>query len=98
MNIRNFKIGTRLGLAFGIVLVLLIVTSVVGALKMAEIQRRLRNVVEVNNIEARQAVKMRAAVYESSIAARNVVLLTDMEQMKPQAARIKPLRDAFDAA
>ena len=62
MNLTNFKVGTRLGAGFFIVLYFLVAVTAVGIWNMKEIQARLDNVVGVNNVVNRLVIEMRTNV------------------------------------
>ena len=51
MKITNWKIGARLGFGFAVVLLLLVVVAGLGIGRMAQIQGRLTEISEVNNVE-----------------------------------------------
>jgi methyl-accepting chemotaxis protein len=89
MKLSNKTVGTRLGLGFGVVLVLLGFMAVLGIYRMAQIQDRLEKVVNVNNVETRLVIDMRAIVKDRTVALRNLSLLTDPDDMKPELDRIK---------
>jgi methyl-accepting chemotaxis protein len=89
MKLSNKTVGTRLGLGFGVVLVLLVIMAVLGIYRMAQIQDRLEKVVNVNNVETRLVIDMRAIVKDRTVALRNLSLLTDADDMKPELDRIK---------
>ena len=71
MNLANMKVGARLGLGFALVLVLLVVVTVVGIVRMAQIQNRLDHVVSVSNVVTRLVVDMRNNVSERVRCARS---------------------------
>ncbi len=73
----NMKVATRLAVAFTIVLLLLIAVVGLGISRLALINEGLRAITEENNVEMAHAEGMRSAAYETSIAVRNLVLLTD---------------------
>ncbi|HYD62639.1 MAG TPA: methyl-accepting chemotaxis protein [Noviherbaspirillum sp.] len=98
MNIGNMKIGTRLGLGFAFTLTLLIVIALFGIERMDRLQQRLREVVNINNEEARLAAEMRHSVAERMIVLRDLTLLTEPEQMQPELARLKAETDRYAKA
>ena len=90
------KVGQRLGLGFALVLVLLVAVTVVGILRMAQIQDRLDHVVSVNNVVTRLVVDMRNNVSERLISLRTLTLMTSPEEMEPELARFKVQTGKYD--
>jgi methyl-accepting chemotaxis protein len=88
MNLTKMKVGTSLALGFALVLLLLIAVTVLGISRMAQIQERLEKVVNVNNVETRLVIDMRALVNDRTVALRNLSLLTDPSDMQPEIDRI----------
>ena len=77
MNLANWKIGTRLGAAFAVVLLMLVGVAALGISRMAQIQDRMEEVTKVNNLELLMATTMRSSVSNRMIELRNVVLFTE---------------------
>ncbi|MBI3286057.1 MAG: MCP four helix bundle domain-containing protein [Burkholderiales bacterium] len=92
------KVGKRLGLGFALVLALLIAVAVVGIFRMAQIQGRLENIVNVSNVETRLALDMRAIVYDRMVSLRNLTLLNDAADMEPELAKIAEQTKKYAAA
>ena len=88
MNLNNLKVRTRLFSGFALVLILLVVVTVLGISSMGQIQGRLDNVVNVNNIETRLVIDMRALVNDRTAGLRTLSLLTDAGDMQPEIDRI----------
>jgi len=97
MNLANMKVGVRLGLGFALVLVLLVVVTVVGIVRMAQIQNRLDHVVSVNNVVTRLVVDMRNNVSERVTSLRTLTLMTDPADMEPELNRFKEQTAKYDA-
>jgi methyl-accepting chemotaxis protein len=91
------KVGTRLGLGFALVLVLLVMVTVLGILRMAQIQNRLDHVVSVNNVVTRLVVDMRNNVSERVTSLRTLTLMTDPSDMEPELKRFKDQTGKYDA-
>jgi methyl-accepting chemotaxis protein len=91
------KVGVRLGLGFALVLVLLVMVTVVGVLRMAQIQHRLDHVVNVNNVVTRLVVDMRNNVSERVTSLRTLTLMTDPSDMEPELNRFKEQTAKYDA-
>ncbi|MBB3117170.1 methyl-accepting chemotaxis protein [Pseudoduganella violacea] len=89
MSIRNLKIGMRIGGGFVVLLVLVVLMAVLGMVRMRQIEDQLLDIAKVNNVEAQLLVRMRVTILDRAIAARNVVLLTEAADMKPEAERIE---------
>ncbi|MCU6434905.1 methyl-accepting chemotaxis protein [Undibacterium sp. Jales W-56] len=89
MNFAKMKVGKRLGLGFALVLTLLIVVTALGIRGMSQIEDRLERIVNVNNVETRLVIDMRAIVYDRMVSLRNLTLLNDAGDMEPELAKIK---------
>ena len=83
------KVGKRLGLGFALVLALLMVVTILGIIRMAQIQGRLERIVNVSNVEIRLAIDMRAIVFDRMVSLRNLTLLTDADDMAVDLAKIQ---------
>ncbi|KAF1045692.1 MAG: Methyl-accepting chemotaxis protein II [Herbaspirillum frisingense] len=77
MPFNNMKVATKLGLGFGLVLLLLAAITAIGLARMVQINSQVDNIVNINNVEIRAVMGMRAAIFEQSIAVRNVALMSD---------------------
>jgi len=93
----DLKVSTRLGLAFGLVLVLLVGVIALGLSRMAQVNEGLRTVTEENNVEMNHASGMRAAAYQVSISIRNLILMTDDAQMKAEDVTLHKAFENFEA-
>ena len=89
MNIQNMKVRTRLSLGFGAMVVVVVAVASVGLLKMNQIEQHLENIVNVNNVESAQVMAMRGTVSDRMIALRNLALMTDAADMKPEVERLE---------
>ena len=95
MNLAKMKVGTRLGLGFALVLVLLVAVTVVGIARMAQIQGRLDHVINVNNVVTRLVIDMRGNVSDRITSLRILTLMTDAGDMEPEMARIKAQTNTY---
>jgi methyl-accepting chemotaxis protein len=98
MNLSKMKVGMRLGLGFALVLVLLVAVTVVGVLRMAQIQDRLDHVVSVNNVSSRAVIEMRNNVSDRLASLRVLTLMTDATEMEPELKKFKEQTAKYDAA
>ncbi|MCS0808881.1 methyl-accepting chemotaxis protein [Massilia agilis] len=90
------KVGMRLGLGFALVLVLLVAVTVVGILRMAQIQDRLDHVVGVNNVVTRLVIDMRNNVSERVTSLRTLTLMTNADDMEPELNKFKEQTRKYD--
>ena len=74
-----------------------VVVTVVGVLRMAQIQHRLDHVVNVNNVVTRLVVDMRNNVSERVTSLRTLTLMTDPSDMEPELNRFKEQTAKYDA-
>jgi methyl-accepting chemotaxis protein len=79
MKLNDIKIGRRLGAAFGVLLLLLVVVMLLGIGGMNQIQGRLRNIAEDNNTELRAANSMRTAAFERGLTVSNLHIALMLE-------------------
>jgi methyl-accepting chemotaxis protein len=89
MNIAKMKVGTRLGLAFALVLVLLTAITALGIFRMSQFQERLEGIAHKNNLKIHLANEMRLTVYDRAVALRNLLLISDPGRWEPEVARVK---------
>jgi methyl-accepting chemotaxis protein len=97
MKIANIKIGLRLGLAFGLVLMLMIALALVGASRMAQIERGTDQIVNKNNVMIKAIFEMRQSVLSIGLATRNMALITDEKQLQKESDRIADDRDEYNS-
>jgi methyl-accepting chemotaxis protein len=98
MKLYNLKIGTRLGAAFALVLVMLVIVAATGLHSMASVNQSMVNITRGNDVETRMALDMRLSVDDRMIALRNIVLLDDPAEMQNQVDRIKVQAEKYDLA
>ncbi|KAF1041598.1 MAG: Methyl-accepting chemotaxis protein I [Herbaspirillum frisingense] len=85
----GMKMGTRLGLGFAWVVLLLIVVTAFGIFNMHQVQGRFTNVVEVKNPESALVKDMMDTVAERSISLRNLMLPAAPEDVDIEAQYIE---------
>jgi len=98
MNLRDLKIGLRLGLGFGITL-LAAIALLVGALISNSVSRNaLLQTLQRAAAQQALAVDMRNALLSSAVAVRNMGLQTDVSGVQKDEAEAKKQRAAYLAA
>ena len=98
MNFSNMSVRKSLAVGFGLVLVLLVVVTILGINSMSQIQARLENVVNVDNVEGRLAIDMRVLINDRTISLKNLSLLTDPADMQPEIDRINAQTKRYNDA
>jgi methyl-accepting chemotaxis protein len=98
MNFAKMKVGTRLGLGFALVLVFLIAVTLVGIIRMAQIQDRLDHVVSFNSVVTRLVIDMRNNVSSRGDRLRVLTLMSDSGDMEPEMKKIKEEADKYAAS
>ena len=96
--VAGMKVGTRLGLGFAWVVLLLILVTVFGLYNMDQMQRRFLDVVSVNNPESKLVTEMMETVQERSISLRNLMLQGGADDIEKEAAYIKAQTQKYLAA
>jgi len=94
---RDMKVGTRLLLAFGAVLVLLVAVIGVGLMRMAAIRANLRSITEENIVAMRHATAMSAEAAQVSTSVRDALVLHDDEKIKAAADQVERSEKNFEA-
>lgn len=93
---RNLKIGTRLGLSFGVVMILLLTLAAAGLRAMGHTQERLSGITEVTNRETQLAVSMRIFVNRIATEMREVVLMETEPDIRAAQDRLDAARKGYD--
>ncbi|MHB8907579.1 MAG: methyl-accepting chemotaxis protein [Syntrophales bacterium] len=94
--LKNMKIGARLGLAFGVLLVLMVVSVSIGLLKLSTMHDKLDLIVKVNTARLELVADMGVEVREVSISLRNMLLEPNEEVIKKEKQKIDAGRGTYD--
>jgi len=95
---RNLNLGARLGAGFGLTLLLLVIVTGIGLRGIARVEQGLNDVVKVNNVQGNYAGDLRIAINQVAITSRDIVLITDVAEMRIlNEALQKSLADYFSA-
>ena len=89
VNMTRLNIGTRLGLGFATLIILMLILAVVGLVEMASINSKLHHIAKVNDVEARLLTAMHSSVSQRAIAIRNIVLIRTETDKKPELEHIQ---------
>ena len=77
----NLKIGLRLSIGFGIVLVLLGVIAAGGAYQLAQLNASMDSVVNDKYRKAALASEISVAAMDNAVLVRNMVLVADKDKL-----------------
>lgn len=94
---RNLKIGTRLGLAFAVMLILLFVTYYVGMTRLSTMNELMSDINGNNIPETQLAVAMWGIHKDERVEVRNIILITDDATLAKAKAKLEAERQEFDA-
>jgi methyl-accepting chemotaxis protein len=98
MNVREYKIGTRLGFGFGIILLILVGTVLLTNVLNYRNKSALMTGLDLAGAKESQAQSMKSAMLETGIAMRNIGLQSDVSLMQKEEEKVKANRARYDAA
>ena len=98
MASKHMKVGTKLGLGFGLVLVLLLSIAALGVVNMSTIHAKLDRVVNENAVKTELVGRMSEAVHIVARVSRSVVLLDNDAAIANEMNKVASARKAYDEA
>ncbi|MDY7575353.1 methyl-accepting chemotaxis protein [Actimicrobium sp. CCI2.3] len=98
MNLRNVRIGSRLALGFGSILVILVLALVLGSVFNASNKRQLVDGLATANHKLELAGAMKNALLEGGIAMRDIGLQSDLAAMQKDDQTVKAERQRYAQA
>jgi len=98
MASKHIKVGTKLGLGFGLVLVLLLSIAALGVVNMSTIHAKLDRVVNENAVKTELVGRMSEAVHIVARVSRSVVLLDNDAAIANEMNKVASARKAYDEA
>jgi len=98
MNLRDIKIGSRLGIGFGSILLILVAMVLLANGLNYRNKARLMTGLEVTNAKNQQAAAMKSAMLETGIAMRNIGLQSDVSLMQKEEEKVKAQLQSYAAA
>ena len=98
MNLRTVKIGTRLGIGFGIILVMVICVLIADIFISTHSRKTQQEGMQYANAKAVIANSMRSAILEGGLAMRNVGLQYSTPDMEREEAKAQVQRKRFQEA
>ena len=98
MKLGNLKIGVRLWLGFGLVIVLMVSLLIVSISQLKQVNGKMEIIVNNNNVQVKLANEMLDAVHVVTRTMRTIALLDDMEVKRAEMQRIDEARAQYNAA
>ncbi len=98
MSLTQFKIGTRLGIGFAVVLGLLVAVLLVGLYSMAQLSARTHDIVTDKNVKMAAANTMSDNVRTITLAITSVVVAPTEALVQAEMAKIGDARKKYGAA
>ncbi|MEO5361608.1 MAG: methyl-accepting chemotaxis protein [Nitrospirota bacterium] len=95
--LQNMKTGTRLGLAFGIVVVLLLVVAVVGVSSLGNLNRELDEVVNDKYPKIAILAEIDSEINQIARSMRNMLIMEKKEQIQKELDRVQESRKKIGA-
>ena len=92
----NMKVAVRLGLGFGLLITLMITLIVVNMSRMEKMQGYFHDVVDKSNVEIKLSIAMRGSIRDIATAIRNIVLVTEADEVKHERQRVDDQHKLFD--
>lgn len=98
MNFRDTRIGTRLGLGFGVVLVVLVIMVLLGNMLNVANKAKLITGLASTTEKSTLAATMKGSALEVAIGIRNIGLTTDVPAMQKEEVKLRDLRRTYEEA
>ncbi len=95
--IKNMKIGLRLALSFGLILVFMVVIILVSLNQIKVSRTMFDRIIKTNNVRLQLANNMIDHTREASINLRNILLLKDSGKTLELKNKIDSVRNLYDA-
>jgi len=95
MNFNGMTVAHRLSLAFGVVVLMLVLISALALSRMAAIQADLEDIVTDNNAQTQLLNDMSESVHVVSRVLRSIILLTDTADQERELAKLKEARESY---
>jgi methyl-accepting chemotaxis protein len=98
MNLRDFKIGARLRIGFGAILLILVAMVLMTNYLNYSNKSQLTKGLELSTAKNLQAGAMKSAMLETGIAMRNIGLQSDVSLMQKEEQKVKDQRARYEKA
>src|SRR5450830_892772 len=98
MNFRQLRIGTRLAIGFGVILISFVLILIVSSVFNASNRQTMMKGIELSQNKTALAAAMKSSMLEGGLAIRNIGLQTDLGEIEKQKIIIKKQRERFNEA
>lgn len=88
---KSMTVAMRLGLGFGVILVLMAGLTLFGVQRVSQINKTLTDITEVNSVKQRYAINFRGSVHDRAIALRDITLVPNLSALPAVQAEISRL-------
>ncbi|MDX1677964.1 methyl-accepting chemotaxis protein [Arsukibacterium sp.] len=78
---QSMTVAMRLGLGFGVVLLLMVALTLFGVQRVSQIDKTLTEITEVNSVKQRYAINFRGSVHDRAIALRDITLVPNLADL-----------------
>ncbi|MDE2201128.1 MAG: MCP four helix bundle domain-containing protein [Burkholderiaceae bacterium] len=92
------KVATQLAWGFGLTMGLLALLMVFSLQRMSDFRKLMEETTEINAVEAELAAKMYSSVTERALAYRNIMLLTENDEIRIELQRIETQERLYSEA
>ena len=79
----------RLTTGFGVILSMMIILTIIGISRVSLINSNITHMTDVNSVKQRYAINFRGSVHDRAIAVRDVVLISDQNNLRTVLNNIK---------
>ena len=88
----------RLTIGFGVILLMMLTLTIIGTSQVNQIDKNITEINDVNSVKQRYAIDFRGSVHDRAIAIRDVVLLTNSEDLNDTITLINSLNDSYQVS
>ena len=92
----HLKVSTRLALAFGAVLLLLVLTLVTGISRLTLVSDHLNAITQVNDVESRAAKEIRGDTFRTAVIVRDLIIPGDETTQKSRREQLTTVLHGLD--
>jgi methyl-accepting chemotaxis protein len=98
MRLIDYKIGTRLALAFALVVVVSVASAGLALSKLAAVEAELDDVVNDNNVKIQLANELAVATHVASLTVNTIVILEERSAMEQERVKVTKARADYAKA